>query len=78
MSDSINTTRSSEIHLKDESIIYVTIEIAISTDSSGCIANERINSPQLSKTLALVEYMLITSCQCSKEDIEEMLNKHGS
>jgi hypothetical protein len=77
MPDSINTTRSSEIHLKDESIIDLTIAIAISTDAVGCIANERINSTQLSKTLALIEYMLITACRCSTEEMEEMLKQRG-
>jgi hypothetical protein len=78
MSDSINTTRASKIHLKDESIIDLTIAIAIRTDSEGCIANERINSTQMSKTLALVEYMLITACKCSAEEIEEMLKQYGN
>jgi hypothetical protein len=78
MSDSRNITRSSEIHLKDESVIEVTIAVAIQTDSDSCIANERINSSSLSKTLALIEYMLITACECSTEDMQEMVKNYGN
>jgi hypothetical protein len=78
VSDSINISRSTLINLKDESDISLDLHICISTDSTGSIANERLNSPQLSKTIALIEYMLITACQCSKEDMEEILKQHGN
>jgi hypothetical protein len=78
MSDSINNNRTTEIRLSDDSTIDLNISIYINTDAVGCIANDRINSTQLSKTLALVEYMLITACQCSVEEMEEMQKKHGN
>ncbi len=76
MSESINISRTSEIHLDDQSIIDLNLSIYINTDAVGAIANDRINSPQLSKTLALIEYMLITACQCSVEEMEGMLKEH--
>jgi|GEM_PF-6224991 len=77
MSDSININRISEIRLKDESTIDLTLSICLSTDAAETIANERLNSTQLSKTLALIQYMLITACQCSVEEMEEMLKQRG-
>jgi hypothetical protein len=77
MSDWINTTRSSEIYLEDESMIDLTITIAIHTDAAGCLANERIRSTHLSETLTLVEYMVVTACQYSLEEREEMQKQHG-
>jgi hypothetical protein len=76
--DTINNNRSLTICLPDESTIDINLSIYLSTDSSGSIANERLNSTQLSKTLALIEYMLIMACQCSQEEMEEMQKKHGN
>jgi GTP cyclohydrolase FolE2 len=78
VSDAININRSTIITLKDESEIDLNLTIYLSTDSSGSIANERLNSTQLSKTIALVEYTIITACQCSKEDMEETLKQRGN
>jgi hypothetical protein len=77
MTDSINNNRSVEIVLKDESTIEVNLAIYLSTDFTGSIANERLNSTQLPKTLALIEYMLINVLQCSQEEIKEMVEAHG-
>jgi hypothetical protein len=78
MTDSINNNRSVEIVLGDESTIEMNLAIYLSTDSTGSIANERLNSTQLSKTLALIEYMLINVLQCSMEEMEEMLKAYGN
>jgi hypothetical protein len=78
MTDLINNNRSVEIVLGDESTIEMNLAIYLSTDSTGSIANERLNSTQLSKTLALIEYMLITALQCSMEEMEEMLKAYGN
>jgi hypothetical protein len=78
MSDSINNNRTTEIRLSDDSTIDLNLSIYLTTDSSGSIANERLNSTQLSKTLALVEYMLITACQCSVEEMEGLLKQHAT
>jgi hypothetical protein len=71
MPDSLKTTRTREIHLEDESIIDLTMAIAINTNSAECIANERINSNLLLKTVAFIEEMLITSLELSEEEVEE-------
>ncbi len=78
MSDSINNNRTTKIRLSDDSTIDLNLSIYLNTDSSGSIANERLNSTQLSKTLALVEVMIIKACQYSAEEIAKELAARGN
>jgi hypothetical protein len=41
------------------------------------MANDRLNSEQMSKTLSLLEYMLITACKHSKEGMVEIVESYG-
>jgi hypothetical protein len=75
--DSINTNRASLILLEDGSIIELNLMINLSTDSESGMASERLNSEHMSKTLSLLEYMLITACKHSKQDIAAMIGGYG-
>jgi hypothetical protein len=78
MSDVRYSTRDIEISLPDESTIQLSLHISMSTDASGSIANDRLRSNALTKTLGTVEYMLITVLEFSNEEMQEMISKHGN
>ncbi|WP_310482550.1 hypothetical protein [Chamaesiphon sp. VAR_48_metabat_403] len=78
MSDIRRLTRSIEICLSDESVIDLDLDIAISTKVTGCISNDRINSETLAKVLETIQFMLITTLQKSREEMEKMVWKDAA
>lgn len=77
MTDTRSLSRSIEIHLPDESAIDLDINIAISTISSGSIANEHISHDRLDRTLATIQFMLITVLNKSPDEMMELVEKHA-
>lgn len=77
MSDTRRLWRNIEIHLPDESTIDLEIDIAMSTKSNGCIANDRINLETLAKVLETIQFMLIATLEKTREEMEEMVWKDG-
>jgi hypothetical protein len=78
MSDLRTLSRSIEIHLSDESTIDLDINIAISTEASGCIANDRIQAEKLAKTTEVIQVMLIAVLEKTDEELMEMAQEHGT
>lgn len=77
VTEQINNNRSSLIILEDGSVIDLNLSIYLSTDAESGMASDRLNSNQMSKTLSLVEYMLIAACRHSAEDLTQMIGSHG-
>jgi hypothetical protein len=78
MSNIRSIARSISIDLSDESIIDLDLSITIATSSSGCIANDQINSDSIGNILEAIQLMLITSLGKSAEEIDEMAGEDGN
>ena len=75
--DSISANRTMEIMSDDESKIELNLGIYLHSEVGKTNANSRLNSLNLSKILVLVEHLLIKACQCSDEDLNEMVRPMG-
>ena len=73
--DSISANRTMEIMSDDESKIELNLGIYLHSEVGKTNANSRLNSLNLSRILMLVEHLLIVACQCSDQDLDEMVRK---